>query len=794
MYPVSADFLAAMKADRRQVLAKAEINYTDPFIDQSIAVAASEQANVSYPAQTADAVQDVLYRWASLDGSWVLDGSYRLAPTEALLGQYQFGWWGSQLAGADGSFASPYPALTVTHLPRPVHTLKVVGDSARGEYPVDFQIDLYAQDNTLLYSKAVTGNTLVAWTFALATPVLDVARQVLTITRWSHPGRQAKIVEFFTSIQETYLSGDLVSLRLIEEREASQGSLPVGNITANEITLVLNNESKKFDVDNTQSPLYGVLKPNRRVKVWLSPKESDNLCPPFSQWLLGGTATVDAIGVLHLSAYGDYAESPLIRIDGAAQWMFSAEFFDDQPAPVSSANPDGTKAARLLNSSYFAADGVTAAQNSAGYTGNGNAASFAVGAWCPRDSSAGCWGYVGGPNVTYIKIRISTSSSWTSPSFDVRLPMLTIGATQGIQLSDPGDTYANPFVPYVREEWVPLGTFWSLDWDSQDDTLEATVTARDRMELLRTGAPYQSSQVQTNVSLYTLAEQVLQDAGLTSSEYAIDTSLQSIVIPYAWFDPVSHREALRTIAEAALAVVYADRDGIVRIEPFALSGGTPVLTITEDDYFLPLRTPSRQDQVANEVIVTTQPLRPATVAEEVYRSNSPITVPAGGTVTVTAYYNQPPVIEAVASLDSPPAGVSITAATYYGWGAQVSIQNTGTSSAQVTLVISGKPLTVQNKERAVARDETSITENGVLRYEFPENRLVQTLAQAQQIADTLLASVKDPRRDIEMDWRGNPALLLGDRVTVKAQDYHVIRQEIEWAGALSAKLTGRKAV
>ena len=36
-----------------------------------------------------------------------------------------------------------------------------------------------------------------------------------------------------------------------------------------------------------------------------------------------------------------------------------------------------------------------------------------------------------------------------------------------------------------RQEWVPLGTFWSLDWDSPDDSLEATVTARDRMELLR---------------------------------------------------------------------------------------------------------------------------------------------------------------------------------------------------------------------------------------------------------------------------------------------------------------------
>ncbi|NLX86617.1 MAG: hypothetical protein GXY97_05705, partial [Clostridiales bacterium] len=60
-------------------------------------------------------------------------------------------------------------------------------------------------------------------------------------------------------------------------------------------------------------------------------------------------------------------------------------------------------------------------------------------------------------------------------------------------------------------------------------------------------------------------------------------------------------------------------------------------------------------------------------------------------------------------------------------------------------------------------------------------------------ANTLLASVKDPRRDIEVEWRGNPELELGDRVTVKGKDYYIIRQEIDWQGYLSARLTGRRA-
>jgi len=341
-------------------------------------------------------------------------------------------------------------------------------------------------------------------------------------------------------------------------------------------------------------------------------------------------------------------------------------------------------------------------------------------------------------------------------------------------------------------EYIPLGTFWSLDWDSPDDSLKATVTARDRMELLRKTA-FQSSQVLTNVSLYELAEIVLQDAGLLDNEYIIDTNLQNFVIPYAWLSLVSHREALRRIAEAGLAVAYTDRDGKIRIESFSIQDDESVLEITEDDYFLPLRNPSKQEQVANEIIVDTQPLRPATSVEEVYKSNDPITISANTTEEITIFYNKSPVIEAIASLTSPPSDVSIIDTTYYGWGAIVKIQNSNTSSKQVTLTISGKPLTVQNKERAIARDEISITENGVLTFEFPANSLVQTLSQAQAIANTLLESVKDSRRDIEVEWRGNPALELGDRFTIKNKDYRVISQELIWQGYLQARLTGRKA-
>ncbi len=643
MYAVSQAFLDAIRAQKRQVVARVAIDYTDPSIDQSINVETNEQARISWPAQTADGLAQAPYLWASLDGTWLAGDRRRPMPdTKDFADRFQVGWWGYQLADGGGSFAAPHPTLTVTHIPRPVHALRVTGDELRREYPVSFTVRLRDKDNILLHEETVTGNSQAAWSKKLDAPVIDVATQEIEIHQWSHEGRQAKILEFFSSIQQVY-EENLIGISLLEERETSQGSLPVGNISSNELVVRLSNEDKRFDPDNTASPLYGLIKPNRRIRAWLGVESAEEI------------------------------------------------------------------------------------------------------------------------------------------------------------------------------EWVPLGTFWALDWDIRDDLIEAHVRARDRLELLRKST-YQPGAVRQNVSLHALADEILRDAGLGTDEYVIDDALKDMIIPWAWMEPMTHREALRIVAEAAIATVYCGRDNKIHIAlpksterpagdtyyiqgaPYAaeIDGGW-WYGIGPDDYFLPLRTPSRQDEVANNIVVVTQPLRPAATSKEVYRSNTPISIDPDQTVTVTIKYMQPPVIDAVASLPSPPANVAITDVTYVAWGAEVAIRNRGTEVADVDLIVTGKPLSIQGGEQIIIRDDQSITENGPLRYEFPANPLVQTLRQARDIATGLLTSVKIARRDVEMEWRGNPALELGDPVVVvtdakqeRRSEYTIIRQEMEWLGALSARLTGRR--
>ncbi len=645
MQPVSHQFIEAMRAPKRHVRARVTVDYSAVEGDQSIAVQVSERT-ASWPDQVADGITTIPYPWASLDGSWVLQDStpWRLMPEtehEALL--YQVGWWGEQLADKSGEFESPYPTLTVTHLPRSAHTLRLVGDSARGEYPVDFTIELYDEDDQLLHQETVTGNTDVQWAKQLDQPVPGVAKQVAIITRWSHAGRQVKIAEFFTSIQQTYEGDGLIALQLIEERETSTGGIPVGSISSNELALQLVNDGR-FDPDNTDSPLHGLLIPNRRVRAWLGAK-----------------------------------------VDG------------------------------------------------------------------------------------------------------------------GI-------------------EWVPLGTFWTTEWETSSATPEALVRARDRLERLR-NTDYRTSTVQQNVSAAQLIEAILLDAGLAATYWVIEPELQNIVFPWAWFPVITHREALRLVAEAALAIVYCDRDGRIRIGaspvnlppteegPWYLQGGPfpaeetvqpTSYGIGPDDYF-EAQAPSRMNSLVNEVLVFARPVEPDSGPVEVYRSTSPITVPAGQTLTVTVQYQQSPVTGATASLDSPPSGVAIVGARYYAWGAEVDIRNTGARPVNVVLIVTGTRLLARPAEAVVATDPDSQARYGRLVYQFPDNHLVQTRSQAASIATTVLASAKDPRRDIGLEWRGNPALELGDPVTIitdmvrdRRSEYVIVRQELDWAGYLRARMTGRR--
>ncbi|NLG89800.1 MAG: LamG domain-containing protein, partial [Clostridiaceae bacterium] len=86
-----------------------------------------------------------------------------------------------------------------------------------------------------------------------------------------------KILEFFSSLQEIYLSDDLVEVRFLEEGESGSGSAGLGGAVTNELTVRLVNRGGRFDVTNPDSPLRELLRPNRRVRAWLGVEGAKHL-------------------------------------------------------------------------------------------------------------------------------------------------------------------------------------------------------------------------------------------------------------------------------------------------------------------------------------------------------------------------------------------------------------------------------------------------------------------------------------------------------------------------------------
>ncbi len=278
MISVSPEFATAIKANNRQFRPRLSITWTDALIDPTIAVTSNDD-NYVHPLddeQAADGITVSSQKWAHLDGVLVPDGTYHPAPddVQAAAGA-QFGWYGATRCSAGATWAAPYPTLTVTFAERPALSLAVSGDSVYNEYPVDFEINIYAAGDVLLYTETVTGNALLNWSKSIALEAINTAvKMELVIKKWSTANRVAKILEFYTPISDVYEGEDIVSVDLLEEREIADGSLPIGNISANELDIELQNIKlvrgavsilDPFSFENSASYLENLLKKNRRI-------------------------------------------------------------------------------------------------------------------------------------------------------------------------------------------------------------------------------------------------------------------------------------------------------------------------------------------------------------------------------------------------------------------------------------------------------------------------------------------------------------------------------------------------
>ncbi|MNU34914.1 hypothetical protein D3C71_235010 [compost metagenome] len=608
-----------MDADSRHIVGKLEVTYTDPFLDESITATANSTGRYTYPIETADNSLETRYKWMSLNNN-KLDGTFHLLPGEE--STVSVGWWSTTMCDASGNFTGTKPTLSIHFDPRSMYQLRVVGDNKLNEFPVDFTVNLINQFAEVIYTETVQGNASVSWTRQLEEPVIGVVTATLIIHKINaNYSTTAKIVEFYTAVQESYSTDDIVSINLLEEQMFEDQTLPIGNVSSNEIDVRLYNYNGHFNADNRKSPLYGLLKKNRRVKAWLG---------------------------------------------------------------------------------------------------------------------------------TMVKQEM---------------------------------------------QWFLLGTFWTTKWDAPRAGLYADFSARDRMELLRIST-FSISTLYVNKSVKWLAELVLADAGLATEDYVLDNALDTIILPYAWFGRISHRDALVKLAAVALARTYCDRQGRIIMRIFE-PPEKAIYSYSDDKSLFNTSFPIASPGVVNSVSVQAN-YRVLDAQTQIFSLTTAIRVPANSTIVETIAFDNFPATEIQAPV-MPASNVTIASYEAFAWGMNITFVNNTASEISVNeLTVQGRILSVTSPRVVTVEDAISIRDEGKYTYEILDNEFIQDTTLAQQIATLILNTYKDPRHDAILETRGHVALTLGDRVSVPdygnqgVTDYTIVRQSLSWDGSLSAVVEAQK--
>lgn len=350
-------------------------------------------------------------------------------------------------------------------------------------------------------------------------------------------------------------------------------------------------------------------------------------------------------------------------------------------------------------------------------------------------------------------------------------------------------------------EYIPMFKGWSKGWNVPEQEKTASTSARDRLDLL-TQTKISNAQVITNNTIYQWFETALNDAGLASTEYNIDTALQGSQynVPIGWFEKITHKKALEQLSQASSSVVYQDRLGIIQVKLLSNFDTTAVKTYTRSDYMAKDNQPIYQN-VANVINVTTSPVVQSSL-QNVYTTNSldPESIGASTTDIYTIFYTNKPVSGQVPSIQNiVPAGsgVSITGQTHYTWGSILTVQNTNPASQTFEFSVNGFNYSVSGQKTITKLDQASIDNNGEQEFSYPTNPFLQTTALANDVASNLLASFKDPQRDLTLGFSpgSNPSIELGDPINVTdlytTKKYAIIQQEFDFQGGLSGETKGR---
>lgn len=286
MIESSEAYQEAVIADARRVRVKAVVDIIDPDMKRGAINGVWQDMDVSRIDQLWNHKFENTANYASCErGRWLLDGETPFLPDEQP--DWEIGMVCGELSGADGKFVNgQWAELNFSN----VGILQACS-VAFSDDPVDgvgeeFTVEVFSE-GVAYYTEHVKGNkkTLVSlYGFRVNNP----DKLKVTVTKWSLPGRRARILELVSGIYEVWTGDELEEngFNVKHQGDPSCLTLPYGTAT-----IRMDNQDRRFDPRNPKG-------------VFLSIQERQGIELHMGVELSGRKVEYKGLGVFYQSGDG----------------------------------------------------------------------------------------------------------------------------------------------------------------------------------------------------------------------------------------------------------------------------------------------------------------------------------------------------------------------------------------------------------------------------------------------------------------------------------------------------------
>ena len=271
-----------MKESTRRIYGKVYITYTDPLLDASVdALSSSGEAYNSEIEQLTDGIDAVGGKFFTLYDN-DLSGDYIVSSEDS-----QVGWTSSVVSDSDGYFAEP-PSVTLHFAARPIVRFSLAFDSAHNNVAKDFTVT-FKKSNGSATVITYTDNEDAIVDVPIDNALPDIVEVIIAVQRTSLAHAPAVIVDTPTFSKILYVGyendSNLISIDMLEELTYDDDIEALGGVSANEVTVVLDNSNRQFNINNPNSPIANQLRRNRKVEPYLGTE----VIPGEIEWYSLGT-------------------------------------------------------------------------------------------------------------------------------------------------------------------------------------------------------------------------------------------------------------------------------------------------------------------------------------------------------------------------------------------------------------------------------------------------------------------------------------------------------------------------